>query len=148
MKISSHSLLSVLALVCHNGNLVSAADRTGTIAMPIKVLEHCLFQVQASLAPNLSSIDLAYSASQNQKSIFSQEKAVCYVRVAFTFSLVGYVSVREVEYKGDFKNEANGEIETKIAWESNIGGPSSGVPAMYVLSRTLSCICFFKLMVF
>lgn len=125
MRILPQSLLVIFAVVIQNNVLVSAVPANGTLDTPIKVV-HCPFKVTASLAGDLSSIDLIYSTSSSAKTLFGQNKAVCFVRVQFRFSPMEYVSTQELEYEGKFQEkDGGGEIETKAAWDANMT-PSLG----------------------
>lgn len=125
MKRSSCSLPGAFALLLRMAEPVFAGPSNGTIEKP-RVF-YCPFDVGVSLASDLSSIGIKYSTSQSQEVVFAQDKVACYVRVAFRFQPTDTVTIREIEYKGDFRNgERGGDLQTKLAWDENLTTPGSG----------------------
>lgn len=117
MKLHRGLAFAVIALVQRARTNVPA---NSTFVKPADV-KYCPFDVKASFAPDLSSLDITYAVSNGQNRLFVQEKFSCYVRLMFNYEpRQNAVSVREIEYHSDDDSSGGeGQIETKIAWDRN-----------------------------
>ena len=96
---------------------------------------HCPFDVQASVASDLSSIDVTYDTTNGQSSLAAygssgQAQQTCYVKVEFDFSPndeENTASVLQIDYEGAVRLDVDTEarIETQIAWDTMTGPVSS-----------------------
>jgi hypothetical protein len=137
MKFASDTLGILVFIIC-NADLILANPTNFTFDGPIANYD-CPFKAEASIATDLSSITITYSPSQSSKSVVFQRKGICFVRTAFHFAPGEYVSIKEIEYKGDLKKKhGNVKIETKIAWDQDELGTSlysARYPVCTVLGR-------------
>jgi hypothetical protein len=83
---------------------------------------YCPFDVNVTLAPDVTWIDLTFTASESQQ-FFSQETAKCYVQYDFPIPATdnATISVYQMEYSGDFEGSGSGELETAVVWYNNYG---------------------------
>lgn len=116
--------LGIPALVAINSCLVLSTPSNFTFDGPITNYD-CPFRAETSIAADLSSIIITYSPTQSSVNLVFQRKSICFVRTAFHFAPGEYVSIKEIEYKGEVKNkDGNINLGTKIAWDQDELGTS------------------------
>lgn len=114
-------------------SLVGAVLLQHIVAVPANgsvttdAIYYCPFSVSVKLTQNLSFVEIQYSASQSQSSLFAKEESSCYVRLGLIYQPTDSVDIREVEYKGDFNQENGaGEVETKVVWYGSFANANYG----------------------
>ncbi|KAF2476826.1 uncharacterized protein BDR25DRAFT_338967 [Lindgomyces ingoldianus] len=116
-------LLSVALITLFFGDLLAQklTPSSGTITKSPRV-EHCPFDVKASLAPDVTSLQVTYTAAGSQKALWSQTEVKCYTRILFEFEDSNYsITVQEIEYQGKFQGNGEGKIEALLAWDRDFG---------------------------
>jgi hypothetical protein len=104
--------------------LQNVASQTTASTFPIPNLRifYCPFSVNYTIAPDASSIDFTYAASESQEGFFSRETAKCYVQLDFVHPYTTNTSaINQVEYTGDLRGDETGELETSTVWFNNYG---------------------------
>lgn len=114
-------LLILLHLFCSADALAETEPSNVTIVEPI-FIRYCPFEVNVSLATDLSSLNIAFSTKSANPGPPPLGVHRCYVRVQIDFDKTVYAyTINEVEYVPENTKSITGKIETRVAWEYDAG---------------------------
>ncbi|KAH7116179.1 hypothetical protein B0J11DRAFT_510519 [Dendryphion nanum] len=101
--------------------LAAPPPTTGKIDEAVRVY-HCPYNVKASLLSNMTSLDITYTTTDGQKTLFGPEKVTCYVKVSFRYGEDSddQAGIQEINYKWSGAHTF-GLIDTQIAWDDTWG---------------------------
>lgn len=113
--------LILLQLFCSAIETIETPHQNVTLVDPI-LIRYCPFQVNVSLASDLSSLDITYSAKSANPGPRPLGVHQCYARVQFAFDKRTYAyTINEIEYVTENEKSITGNIQTRVAWEFDSG---------------------------
>ena len=121
--------------------ICSASDTPASASITSVAVYYCPFDIKATLATDLSSIEILYDTSKNQSSLAAagpnipaaRNSQKCYVQIRLTYaSPKNSLTVRQIQYSGNV--ELNGEAKAGI--DTLVALPGATGPVSYVMSTS------------